>query len=116
MSELHKLHVESIDENGDATFHITHCPKSQACEVWHTCEVEGCHPTHEDAEVDGEVLHGLLHREIDYSWMSRDEPHNCAANFIDDWEGLDEVGGYLFDVDYLGDGHWVAVAIERVTK
>lgn len=108
---LHRLTARSgVWENDILT--ITHCPQTDVCAVWHECHEPGCRPTHDD-EVDGERLHGLDHRMIDYSWMSRDEPHNCGVSYSDEWQGVDALGDYTFDVEYEN-GNWYPIDIEKV--
>lgn len=110
----HRLTVDSIKENGNAEFRITHCPEDDTCAVWRECDIEGCAPPEgEEEAVEGVTLHGVEHRYLDYGWFRRDTPHNCGLQYADEWGGLDEVGEYVCDVDYLGDGNWWPVGITR---
>lgn len=116
----HTLTVTAFEDD-DVLFEQTICPRDGSCAVWHECLVEGCAPPDEDAEDEGEfVAHGVLHQRIDYDWMTRDEPYNCGAYYIQDWFDLENVGrehglgAYSFTVDYEGDGVWTAVGFEKV--
>ena len=123
MSELHRLTVTKVDpDDGVTEFEHTHCPKSEVCAIYHECNVEGCsapedddgYPT--DDAYEGETRHGLFHRYLDGGWFSRDEPHNCAAWWVDEWDFPDDAapGVYEFDLDYEDEGVWVPVGLTRI--
>ncbi|QKO02395.1 hypothetical protein SEA_ARCHIS_80 [Gordonia phage Archis] len=115
MTDLHQLTVTEIDP---IEFEHTRCPETDVCAIWHECNVDGCAaPDDEDEACEGEVRHGLFHKFLDGGWFSRDEPHNCAARWVDEWDFPADVapGVYSFDLDYEAEGVWVPIDIERVS-
>ena len=112
---LHKIHATKVNEDGVVEEYEIDCPEDSTCAVWHECKVEGCEPPEDayDAE-EGDTRHGLPHQYIDYSWMSKDAPHNCATQFVEDWPEMEEGGRYTFEVEYGGEGHWGVYGFEVV--
>lgn len=130
MDDLHCLKVTEVDEDGyPDVVYLTHCPGTDDCAIWHECKECESPLTDEldddeyfdladELQMDGVVRHGLLHKALDDGWFSRDDPHNCAARWIQDWDWPADMrpGDYTFDLDYLGDGEWISLSIRRVRE
>ncbi|UZF57685.1 hypothetical protein LH935_06785 [Gordonia polyisoprenivorans] len=129
-ANLHEVTVTEVDEDGDVTeWRITHCPKTDFCAVWHECKEcespltkdlddEEYDRIYDELSDEGIVRHGLLHNVLDGGWFSRDDPHNCGAQWADDWgwpDGLTVGTVCTFDVDYA-DGEWWPIGIEITEK
>jgi hypothetical protein len=129
MSE-HTLHITKIaDDTSDRVEWTITCPTvSRSCEIFFTCEVDGCTiPSpwdweDDDPEAGMDIVsrHGAEHQHIDGDWMVPSgwcaTLHADLSDDICDIARARGIGDWPVEIDYEGDGMWRLNAIPETNE